>query len=177
MFNFSMGTVKALLTTITATQGSEQGSFWGIGYNSAQSPKPKAQSPKEKNEMKTAGCAVLIIAFLWVLLPAAVSFAGEADVVGVKASSGKDGTWSFSVTVRHDDVGWDHYADKWEVLGPEGEVLGTRVLLHPHVSEQPFTRSLGGIEIPEGITEAVIRARDSVHGYGGKEVVVELPEK
>ena len=127
--------------------------------------------------MKTAGCAVLIIAFLWVLLPAAVSFAGEADVVGVKASSGKDGTWSFSVTVRHDDEGWDHYADKWEVLGQDGEVLGSRVLLHPHVSEQPFTRSLSGVKIPEGVQRIFIRARDSVHGYGGKEVVIELAGK
>jgi hypothetical protein len=105
-----------------------------------------------------------------------ISLAGEADVVGVKASSGKGGTWSFSVTVSHDDKGWDHHADKWEVLGPEGEVLGTRVLLHPHVSEQPFTRSLGGVKVPEGIQRVFIRSRDSVHGYGGKEIEVELPD-
>ena len=127
--------------------------------------------------MKTSGCAVLITAFLWLLSPAAVSLAGEADVVGVKASSGKDGTWSFSVTVRHDDEGWDHYADKWEVLGQDGEVLGSRVLLHPHVSEQPFTRSLSGVKIPEGVQRVFIRGRDSVHGYGGKEVVIELAGK
>ena len=126
--------------------------------------------------MKTAGCAVLITAFLWLLSPVAISLAGEADVVGVKASSGKDGTWSFSVTVRHDDGGWDHYADKWEVLRPEGEVLGTRVLLHPHVSEQPFTRSLGGVKIPDDVDRIVVRARDSIHDFGGNEMEVELPD-
>ena len=113
-------------------------------------------------------------AVLWVMSPATIALAGEADVVGVKASSGKDGTWSFSVTVRHDDEGWDHYADRWDVMSPDGEVLGTRVLYHPHVGEQPFTRSLGGVEIPKGLLEVVVRAHDLVHGYGGKEEVVEL---
>ena len=108
------------------------------------------------------------------LLQPALILAGEADVVGVKASAGKDGTWSFSVTVRHDDEGWDHYADRWEVLGPDGEVLATRVLYHPHVEEQPFTRSLGGVKIPKGVKEVVIRAHDLVHGYGGEEAMVTL---
>ena len=43
------------------------------------------------------------------------------------------------VTVQHADTGWDHYADAWEVLAPDGTVLGTRTLLHPHTDEQPFT--------------------------------------
>jgi hypothetical protein len=116
--------------------------------------------------------AVIAVA-LSSLLPV-VTFAGEADVVGVKASSGKNGTWSFSVTVRHDDEGWEHYADRWEVLEPDGEVLGTRVLMHPHVGEQPFTRSLGGIELPNEISKVLVRAHDSVHGYGGEVMEVEL---
>ena len=127
--------------------------------------------------MRSVRIISVIAALVWILLSAAISLAGEADVVGVKASSGKDGTWSFSVTVRHDDEGWDHYADKWEVLGQDGEVLGSRVLLHPHVSEQPFTRSLSGVKIPEGVQRVFIRGRDSVHGYGGKEVVIELAGK
>ena len=112
----------------------------------------------------------------FIFLPV-ISFGGEADVVGVKASAGKDGSWSFAVTVRHDDEGWDHYADRWEVLGPDGKVLGTRVLYHPHVEEQPFTRSLGGVEVPKGVKEVVVRAHDRVHGFGGREVKVELPGK
>jgi hypothetical protein len=124
--------------------------------------------------MKVSIYAALAMVVLFVLVPVTESLAGEADVIGVKASAGKDGTWSFSVTVKHDDAGWDHYSDRWEVLGPEREILGTRVLYHPHVGEQPFTRSLGGVEIPEGITKIIVRARDSVHGYGGEEVEVEL---
>ena len=101
--------------------------------------------------------------------------AGEADVLRVDAAEGASGTWRFRVTVAHADEGWDHYADRWEVLAPDGTVLGTRVLLHPHVDEQPFIRSLGGVEIPPGIGEVTLRAHDSVHGLGGKEVTLPLP--
>ena len=79
-----------------------------------------------------------------------------------------------SVTVRHADGGWQHYADRWEVRTPDGEVLATRVLQHPHVDEQPFTRTLPGVQIPESLHEVVVRARDSEHGWGGREVVVEI---
>ena len=42
------------------------------------------------------------------------------------------------------------------------------------VITQPFTRSLSGVLIPAGVSQATIQARDSVHGWGGAEVVVEL---
>ena len=102
--------------------------------------------------------------------------AGEVDVEKVTASKDRDGIYSFSVTVRHADTGWDHYANKWDVLGPDGTVLGTRILYHPHVDEQPFTRSLRGVAIPDGVKKVRLRAHDSVHKYGGKELEVELPE-
>lgn len=101
--------------------------------------------------------------------------AGEADVVNATARETAPGVWRISVTVRHGDEGWDHYADRWEVLGPDGAVLATRVLAHPHVDEQPFTRSLGGVEIPADIEAVSLRAHDSVHEYGGKEFVLRLP--
>ncbi len=104
----------------------------------------------------------------------AVSMAGEADVVGARAARAGD-TYSFDVTVRHADAGWDHYADRWDVVAPDGSVLGTRVLLHPHDTEQPFTRSLGGVRVPAGIAFVILRAHDKVHGYGGAELRVDLP--
>ena len=82
---------------------------------------------------------------------------------------------TFNVTVKHGDTGWEHYADHWRVLGPDGDELGTRILLHPHVSEQPFTRSLSGIQIPKGIDQVMIEAHDKVHEYGGAKLVVEIP--
>lgn len=104
------------------------------------------------------------------------AIAGEADVVAVEATRQGDGTWRFDVTVRHADTGWDHYADRWDVVAPDGTVLDTRVLLHPHVAEQPFTRSLAGVAIPEDLRQVTIRAHDSVHGYGGVEMTLDLPE-
>ncbi len=100
--------------------------------------------------------------------------AGEADVVAVEAVREGAGAWRFHVSVAHADAGWDHYADKWDVVGPDGTILGTRVLLHPHEQEQPFTRSLGGVAIPEGVDRVGLRAHDKVHGYGGKKMTVEL---
>ena len=104
------------------------------------------------------------------------AFAGEADVLGVKASCRADSRCSFSVTVKHDDDGWEHYANKWEILTPEGETIAVRKLAHPHDTEQPFTRSLDNVAIPGGVLEVRVRAHDLVHGYGGKEVTVRLPD-
>ncbi len=109
------------------------------------------------------------------LICRAPAFAGEADVLKVEARKTGNQAYHFSVTVQHKDTGWDHYADKWDVLGPDGTIFGTRTLYHPHVDEQPFTRSLSGVAIPAGVRTVTVRAHDSVHKYGGKVVQVELP--
>lgn len=109
-----------------------------------------------------------------VLVLAAPAVAGEADVLHVDYRQASDGSYTFDVTVRHADTGRDHYADRWEIVGPDGTVLATRVLAHPHETEQPFTRSLSGIEIPDDIAEVTVRAHDSVHGHGGIEMTVAL---
>jgi len=115
--------------------------------------------------------SLILIASLGV---AAEAVAGEAHVEAVRPTLAGDGTYRFDVTVRHADEGWDHYANAFQVETLAGEVLGTRVLLHPHVEEQPFTRSLGGVAVPAGTDAVVIRAVDSVHGPG-EAVRVELP--
>lgn len=70
------------------------------------------------------------------------------------------------VTVSHADAGWDHYADGWRVFTPDGREIGYRKLLHPHDNEQPFTRSLSRLNIPDGVTELRIVPHDNVHGDG-----------
>lgn len=97
-----------------------------------------------------------------------------AQVVHVRATLGGANTWRFDVAVRHNDQGWDHYADLWEVVRPDtGGIIAQRVLAHPHDTEQPFTRSQSGIELPEGVTTVLVRAKCTVHGYGGKSVLVD----
>lgn len=90
--------------------------------------------------------------------------AGQTEVVNAVVHQQGADTYRFDVTLRHADTGWDHYANRWDVLGPDGEVLGTRILHHPHVNEQPFTRSLSGVSIPAHVNQVWIRASDSVHG-------------
>ncbi len=126
---------------------------------------------RRRPTVSDAVCGLLSVALsAW----AAAAGAGEADVVAAKAYPEGGDKWRFEVTVRHADTGWDHYADKWEVLGPGGTPLGTRVLLHPHENEQPFTRSLGGVAVPGDVEAVTIRAHDSQHGSGGKEFRVPL---
>lgn len=100
--------------------------------------------------------------------------AGEADVVNVVVKHSFDDVYNFDVTVKHDDEGWKHYANGWEIVLPEGKILAVRVLRHPHTTEQPFTRSMP-VKIPQEITEVLVRAHDSVHEYGGCEIKVKLP--
>ncbi|WP_120499313.1 hypothetical protein [Roseovarius sp. EL26] len=73
--------------------------------------------------------------------------------------------WSIHVTLQHGDTGWDHYADGWVVMDVEGNVLATRKLHHPHVEEQPFTRSLHSLVLPDGTREIRVKARCSVDDW------------
>ncbi len=102
------------------------------------------------------------------------ALAGSADVEGVKVTREAAGTYRFDVTIRHQDDGWKHYANKWEVILPSGEVIATRILHHPHVDEQPFTRSLSGVKIPEDIKMVKVRGHDNVHGAGHSIFEVEI---
>ena len=118
---------------------------------------------------------VFILLFL-ALSMGGLSYGGEADVIEVKVVKSGEDTYQFYVTVLHDDEGWKHYANEWDIVAPDGTVLGTRTLYHPHVGEQPFTRSLSGVKIPKTISKVTVRAHDSVHEYGGKAVTVSLLE-
>ncbi|MEM7440959.1 MAG: hypothetical protein AAF393_15275 [Pseudomonadota bacterium] len=97
-----------------------------------------------------------------------------APVVEKATANCSGQTCSFSVTISHGDTGWDHYADGWGVYTTDGKELGYRVLHHPHVDEQPFTRSLSGVKIPDGVKTVVIIPRDSVHKLG-EGVKVSIP--
>lgn len=99
-------------------------------------------------------------------------FADQPEVLNVTMKSQGNNQYQFDVTLQHSDSGWEHYADKWEILDTEGNILATRVLYHPHVNEQPFTRSLS-TTLPDNQKNVVIRGHDKVHKYGA-EVIKEL---
>lgn len=80
------------------------------------------------------------------------------------STSGESGNYRFSVTLLSEDTGCERYADWWEVLTPEGDLLYRRILTHSHVDEQPFTRGGG----PVGVTPAqtvIVRGHDNDRGY------------
>ncbi|WP_417839237.1 hypothetical protein [Tritonibacter scottomollicae] len=114
-----------------------------------------------------------LIPLLCLVLPQA-AFADDPVIEDVTARQ-NGGSWSFSVTLSHPDSGWDHYADGWRVLDMDGNELGLRVLAHPHVDEQPFTRALSGVALPNGTTQVQIQARCNLDGWAAEAVVFDLP--
>ncbi|WP_439155374.1 hypothetical protein [Yoonia sp.] len=97
--------------------------------------------------------------------------ADPAQVLSVVVSGDR-----FDVTLLHPDSGWDHYTDGWEVLDTDGNRLGFRELFHPHVNEQPFTRSQSGITVPAGATVVHVRARCNIDGWSDTVFEVRLPQ-
>ena len=88
------------------------------------------------------------------------------DVIGATAVQ-EGTTWTFSATLSSPYDTPERYADAWRVVGPDGTVLGERILNHDHATEQPFTRSESGIEIPDDVATVTIEGRDLQFGYGG----------
>ncbi len=110
------------------------------------------------------------LSYLFLLLPSSL-LAGESDVIAADSEPVGGNFYRITVTVRHQDEDWDHYVKNWSVLDMDGNVLGVHGLRHPHVNEQPFTRTATMI-IPQHVDKVIIRAYDSVHGTGGNELML-----
>lgn len=109
-----------------------------------------------------------------ILLVSVMATADEAEVVKATINPLGDNQFRINVTLFHADTGWDHYADRWDVLDENGKLLGSRTLHHPHVNEQPFTRSLT-LSIPATVKEITIIAHDSVHELGDSRQTIAVP--
>jgi hypothetical protein len=107
-------------------------------------------------------------------LAATPAAADPPEVVAARALSGVAG-WTVEVTLRHPDSGWDHYADAWRIEATDGTVLGERLLLHPHQTEQPFTRSLDRVALPGTLDHVLIRARCLRDGWSAHSFRLDLP--
>lgn len=87
-----------------------------------------------------------------------------AEVISVSVS-GEEGQYTFSVGIKSPDTGCDQYADWWEVITRDGELVYRRILAHSHVAEQPFVRSGGNVSISND-QEVFVRAHMNTSGYG-----------
>lgn len=112
---------------------------------------------------------------LFVILLPGLVFADQAVIRQAEFEQNAT-SWTVSVTLRHADTGWDHYADGWRVVTAEGKVLGHRTLYHPHENEQPFTRSLSGIIIPVEVNTVFVEAHDKVHGWNKERLEINLQQ-
>ncbi len=96
------------------------------------------------------------------------------DVIGATAIQDADGTWTFSATLSSPYDSPERYADAWRVVDADGNEYAVRVLTHDHANEQPFTRSQGGVAIPDDVSIVTIEGRDQVSGWGGATFELEL---
>lgn len=107
------------------------------------------------------------------LLLTTSAFANDVEIVKVELTS-KNGTWRADVTLKHADTGWDHYADAWRLVDEKGNEIGKRTLYHPHVNEQPFTRSLSSFHIAEDKKIIFVEAHDKKHGWSPNKVKIDM---
>lgn len=96
------------------------------------------------------------------------------DVIDAVVNGGRVG-YNFIVTMSSPYDSPERYADAWRVIGDDGEVYGILDLLHDHANEQPFTRSLEGVEIPDTVDTVTIQGRDLAYGWGGGTLEIGLP--
>jgi len=90
----------------------------------------------------------------------------ESDVAQIRSVSvqGESNDYTFSVEVKSPDTGCQQYADWWEVVDMDGNLIYRRILLHSHVNEQPFTRSGGPVDI-SNTRRVIVRAHMNNTGY------------
>lgn len=100
-------------------------------------------------------------------------FASDIEIVKVVLTK-HTGTWRADVTLDHADTGWKHYADAWRLVDEKGNEIGKRTLYHPHVNEQPFTRSLSSFQIPKNIKILFVEAHDLNRGWSKTRVKVNM---
>ena len=87
------------------------------------------------------------------------------------------GTWSFSASMSSPyevQTGLSKYCDLFEVRTTSGmnyTVLGKRAFDQDHPYEQPFTRVIRDVTLPNGVNSVVAIAHDSVDGYCGSTII------
>lgn len=120
------------------------------------------------------GIGQLLFILICTLAVFGTTHADDVKILAADFTRSGENLWSVDVTLKHHDTGWDHYADNWRIVDSEGKVMGDRALYHPHIMEQPFTRSLANVKIPQSTTTVYIEAHDKVHGWTTNRLQIDL---
>lgn len=89
-----------------------------------------------------------------------------AKIVSV-TTSGNENSYTFSVGIESLDTGCNQYANWWEVITEDGNLIYRRILGHSHVNEQPFIRSGGSVTITNNQI-VIVRMHMNNTGYSIK---------
>ena len=115
----------------------------------------------------------LALVLLLGLAGARLAAANQVEIIKVMIEPYAN-RWTFHVTLKHHDTGWEHYADDWRIVDEKGHVLGERQIWHPHVGEDLSTRTLASVLIPKGTYVIYIEAHDKVHGWSQQRVRIDM---
>ncbi len=91
-----------------------------------------------------------------------------AKVTAVMASDRIPGSYRLLVTINSPDTGCNQYANWWEAVDEDGNLLYRRILAHSHINEQPFTRDGGPISVNETDQVITVRVHMSSQGYSNQ---------
>lgn len=122
----------------------------------------------------------LFIGLAIVMLGAKVGYAEQsnpriADVQVRLDSSDQPGIFHIKVVIEHQDTGWDDYVDAWEIVGLDGQLLGSRPFFEPALDQEKTVSALAGVVIPDDVKTVMIRARKHPQGYQGEPVEITIP--
>lgn len=81
------------------------------------------------------------------------------EIVKAEAIVQPNQLFDIAVTIKHPDTGWDHFANEWVVIVDDDKEVAKRTLHHPHVKEQPFTRYLRDVQIPQDTKSIKVYAK------------------
>lgn len=84
--------------------------------------------------------------------------------MGVSISSNEN-NYTFSVSISSPNKDCEQYANWWEIISEDDDLIYRRILGHSNVTEHPFIRSGGIVPIAANQT-VIIRAHMNTSGYG-----------
>ena len=104
----------------------------------------------------------------------------NADVLRVRALQEGETLWRFEVTIQHPDTGAKDRVDGWDLLLPDDSVVkpvpgsAFTQAIDGEISTQPEVHVQTGIVIPVDTELLRVRAHDSVDGFGGRELLIDM---